>query len=139
MHKRIWVAILLAAFLTGCATTKKGQDIQLQQLQGRISSLEAELQKKEQEISNLEAELNMGQGSSSRKITGGPDTQVTQLSIRQIQKALRNAGLYKGTIDGKMGSQTTQSIREFQKANGLKADGIVGKRTADKLSSYLLE
>ena len=137
MYRRIWVAILLAVFLTGCATTRRGQDVQLQQLQSRISSLEAELQKKEQEISNLEAELNIGQGSSSRRITGGQDTQVTQLSIRQIQKALKNAGLYKGTIDGKMGLQTKEAVKAFQKTNGLKADGIVGKRTADKLSSYL--
>ncbi len=63
-------------------------------------------------------------------------TTVT-LSIRQIQTALKNAGFYKGPIDGKLGTQTKSAIKKFQKAQGLKADGVVGKKTASALSKYL--
>jgi peptidoglycan hydrolase-like protein with peptidoglycan-binding domain len=56
---------------------------------------------------------------------------------KQIQVALQKSGFYKGKIDGKIGPQTKRAIKAFQKANGLEADGIVGKRTAEKLNKYL--
>lgn len=132
MRMKVVIMIFFVMFLAGCATTRKGQDIQAQQLQNRINYLEAELQKKNQEISTLEEALENQQTKRSSK-TG----MVKQMSIRQIQTALKSAGFYKGLVDGQMGPQTKQAIREFQKANGLKGDGIVGKRTAEKLSEYL--
>ncbi|MCM8792068.1 MAG: peptidoglycan-binding protein, partial [Candidatus Omnitrophica bacterium] len=54
-----------------------------------------------------------------------------------IQIALKNAGYNPGEIDGKMGKQTRQAIRAFQKANGLVVDGKVGKRTWSLLREYL--
>lgn len=60
-----------------------------------------------------------------------------ELSAKQIQQALRNAGFYKGAIDGKIGPKTKEAIKAFQKANNLKPDGLVGKRTAKKLNNYL--
>lgn len=56
---------------------------------------------------------------------------------KQIQFALKKAGFDPGPIDGKLGKNTRKAIRQFQKANGLKADGIVGRRTWEKLSKYL--
>lgn len=38
-----------------------------------------------------------------------------------------------GTIDGKFGTKTLAAVRQFQKANGLVVDGIVGKATWSKL------
>ena len=130
-------AIFLVMFLSGCATTRRGQDGQVQQLHNRVTYLEAELQKKDQEISNLEDELEQAQSSSYKQKTEAKDTAALQLSVRQIQTALKNARIYKGAIDGKMGPETKQAIREFQKANGLKSDGIVGRRTVEKLNKYL--
>jgi len=57
--------------------------------------------------------------------------------IKQIQSALKKAGFDPGPIDGKIGKKTKKAIRQFQKANGLKADGIVGKLTWVKLKKYL--
>ncbi len=62
---------------------------------------------------------------------------TAQLSPKQIQRALKNAGYYDGPIDGKIGPKTKAAIIKFQKANGLKADGIVGKRTSAELNRYL--
>ncbi len=56
-----------------------------------------------------------------------------------IQTALRNAGFYAGTIDGKAGVKTKKAITEFQKANGLTADGKVGPKTWGVLSRYLTQ
>ena len=134
MRINVLLVGLLVVFLSGCATTRKTQDSQVQQLRNRINSLEAELQSKDEEISSLENKLQGLKGSDMRKTR---DSAVLHLSLRQIQTALKSAGFYKGPIDGKTGSQTKEAIKAFQKANDLKPDGIVGKRTAEKLSKYL--
>lgn len=60
-----------------------------------------------------------------------------QLNAKQIQRALKNANFYKGEIDGKIGPKTKEAIIKFQKAHGLKADGLVGKKTSTELRNYL--
>jgi peptidoglycan hydrolase-like protein with peptidoglycan-binding domain len=55
----------------------------------------------------------------------------------EIQTALKNAGLYEGNVDGKVGPKTKAAIEEFQKANGLTADGKVGPKTWQALVKYL--
>jgi peptidoglycan hydrolase-like protein with peptidoglycan-binding domain len=134
MRIKILLVGLLVVFLSGCATTRKTQDSQVQQLRNRINSLEAALQSKNEEISSLENKL---QGLKSSDIRKTKDSAVLHLSLRQIQTALKSAGFYKGSIDGKTSPQTKEAIKAFQKANDLKPDGIVGKRTAEKLSRYL--
>ena len=56
---------------------------------------------------------------------------------REIQQALKNAGFYQGSIDGKVGPQTREAIKEFQRANGLHVDGVVGRQTWERLAPYL--
>ncbi len=56
---------------------------------------------------------------------------------RQIQTALKNAGLYNGSIDGKIGPMTKKAVEEFQKMKGLKVDGKVGPMTWGELQKYL--
>ncbi len=49
--------------------------------------------------------------------------------VRQIQKKLRELGLYSGSIDGIYGTGTQRAVRQFQKNCGLSADGIAGPKT----------
>ena len=56
---------------------------------------------------------------------------------QDIQTALKNAGFYAGTVDGKIGPVTKKAIEAFQNANGLQADGKVGPKTWAALSKYL--
>ncbi|PIP19163.1 MAG: hypothetical protein COT38_02880 [Candidatus Omnitrophica bacterium CG08_land_8_20_14_0_20_41_16] len=56
---------------------------------------------------------------------------------KQIQVALQKAGFYKAKIDGKIGPQTKEAIKAFQKAKGLKPDGVAGDQTWDELNKYL--
>lgn len=59
------------------------------------------------------------------------------LSYQQkIQTALKNAGLYNGAIDGKIGPATRKAIETFQKSNNLKVDGKVGPKTWAALEPY---
>lgn len=136
MVGRLLVTGSLMLFLAGCATTGNTVNEQTHAFQQRITALETELEKKNQDISMLESELQRIQES----LPGTADTKnsiAPVLSLRQVQTALKKAGFYKGVIDGKTGPQTKRAIKNFQKANGLKADGIVGKRTALALGSYL--
>ncbi len=55
----------------------------------------------------------------------------------EIQTALKNAGFYTGAIDGKIGPNTKRGITEFQKSQGLTADGKVGPKTWGVLVRYL--
>lgn len=54
--------------------------------------------------------------------------------VEQIQTALKAHG-YNIGVDGKFGSVTDKAVRDFQKKNGLKVDGIVGPKTWAKLQS----
>jgi peptidoglycan hydrolase-like protein with peptidoglycan-binding domain len=38
-----------------------------------------------------------------------------------------------GRVDGYFGTKTLTAVRQYQKANGLTVDGIVGKKTWEKL------
>ncbi len=57
--------------------------------------------------------------------------------VRALQFLLRNRGFYQGKIDGKFGVLTEKAIRKFQRAKGLKADGIVGPQTWPHLLLHL--
>ncbi len=56
---------------------------------------------------------------------------------KDIQQALKNAGVYTGPVDGSIGPKSKKAIRDFQTQSGLSPDGKVGARTWKKLSSYL--
>jgi Putative peptidoglycan binding domain len=58
----------------------------------------------------------------------------SQQDVRQAQEALKNQGHDPGPIDGVMGPQTRQALREFQGANGLKQTGMVDTETKQKLN-----
>ena len=56
---------------------------------------------------------------------------------KQIQAALKNAKLYFGEVDGKIGPLTRKAIEEFQGMKGLKVDGKVGPVTWREMEPYL--
>lgn len=62
---------------------------------------------------------------------------VEGVTASDVQLALTNAGYNPGAIDGKIGKRSIGAIKRFQRAEKLKADGIVGKRTWSRLSNHL--
>jgi len=80
--------------------------------------------------------------SSAVEITGVkleqlPPSGPYKPTTHEIQTALKNAGFYSGTVDGKKGPMTKKAVEDFQKANGLAADGKVGLKTWALLSKHL--
>lgn len=58
------------------------------------------------------------------------------VSAATVQRALKNAGFNPGKIDGKVGERTLAAIRMFQRKEGLKVDGIVGRATWARLQPH---
>lgn len=49
------------------------------------------------------------------------------IDVAVLQQKLKQLNYYSGSIDGIYGPGTVESVRKFQRANGLKVDGIFGR------------
>lgn len=150
------IAALAVLFVfSGCASKTK-QNVRVLQAQvGAITeelvrldeSLQATrsaLQAEESNYQNLQGQLGQ---SKSRISALRQEEEVIrgiyrtpsgfELPSIQIQQALKNAGYYRGSLDGKIGPMTRESIEAFQRDQGLTADGVVGRNTWAKLKGYL--
>lgn len=147
MWKDIKIAVLYAIFfmlilnIIGCATARGGKKLpEIQQLQTRINELEKQVQDKEEEIYDLEDEIGrikVTKAAKPAKRIISAKNKTSARTLKNIQIALKNTGFYKGSIDGKIGRGTRKAIRDFQKANGLAVDGVVGKKTWALLENSL--
>ncbi len=149
-----FLVIVLALTLVGCATGRKVQDLETKVgiLEGRIGMIE-----QRQGIAESQTgESRESVGYLKGKVESIPATPIQtavvgarenegfvygakppKMSKKDIQRALKNANFYDGPIDGVMGRRTKKAIKKFQKAMGLKSDGIIGKGTLEKLTGYL--
>lgn len=50
-------------------------------------------------------------------------------AVREYQQQLKTLGYYTGDVDGSRGPLTKGAVENFQRANGLKVDGVVGPAT----------
>ena len=97
-------------------------------------------QSKRQQLEELAA-LNRQQALyapqvSAPRSTGGNHIRVP-VPARTVQAALKEAGFYNGAIDGKVGKGTIAAISAFQRSQGIKADGIVGRVTWQHLQAFV--
>ena len=75
---------------------------------------------------------------SAARTTPGSSTGTLRLgarneAVKSLQKKLSSAGFNPGRADGTFGPQTQRAVRDFQRSQGLKADGIAGRRTFSAL------
>lgn len=140
----IFALALTVGILSGCQTTQGYKD-QIATLNSRVQTLESTVEQRDREIADLQDQID---ATSEKKSTSSSTTVAADskdhlgiirvgVPVADVQKALQAAGYYSGNIDGKIGPNTIAGIAGFQKANGLKADSIVGAKTWDALKSYL--
>jgi peptidoglycan hydrolase-like protein with peptidoglycan-binding domain len=150
---------ILIIGLSGCATSQlKAQN---EQLSNRVTDLEKSSQAKDAEIVDLQYQVKdlsskvdttqppesnpAAQGSTDQgeaeqqapEVLNSTQIIRVKVSIEKIQRALKAAGVYTGSVDGKLGPGTKEAIIEFQKSHGLKADGVLGHRSWEELKKYL--
>ena len=159
MAIRFLMIAVFAFVLSGCATTSKTSPVN--QLQVQVVEMQQRMEDQEKEIVDLKYEVKEMAGkvadqdadtsSSTYKapvvIKSEPVKAVESKNFdiihvsgvtgRELQKALKGAGVYEGKIDGKIGSRTKAAVVEFQKAHSLKSDGVVGQKTWNELKTYL--
>ena len=128
-----------ALFLSGCATTGKNVTRENDDLKAQIQNLETQLQQKNAEVDSLRKALSSTteEKYAVARANTQQDVATEHPLMKDIQIALKNAGYDPGSTDGKMGKKTRTAIKDFQKANGLDADGKVGKKTWQILAPYL--
>ena len=131
--------------LSGCAGGKTSQA--LNRLQSQVGLLDQRVSQLERaggawQASEVISEpatepvQTVATGAASAAGASKGITVTVKPSTREIQQALKNSGFYRGSLDGKMGPMTRESIKEFQRVHGLKDDGVVGKQTWTQLSTY---
>jgi hypothetical protein len=104
---------------------------------GKDSSIGGTQSKRSAESDTPTTEGRFGDSGKAEK-SSRPMSQASgmgsQQDVRQMQEALKSQGHDPGPIDGVMGPQTRQALREFQGANGLKQTGMVDTETKQKLN-----
>ncbi len=77
----------------------------------------------------IETNGSGGNGLNTKGIGSGNLTEGSKGdNVKLLQQKLKNAG-YNITVDGVFGPMTESIVKQFQKDNGLSADGIVGYNT----------
>lgn len=134
----IILVLALSVYLAGCGKkeTASLEPAQEPLSMESLSTLPAET-KTTLEAKSQETMAQQPVSSSEPKLEALPPSGPYKPPANEIQAALKNAGYYTGQIDGKAGLKTKKAIEEFQKANGLKADGKVGPKTWALLSTHL--
>jgi uncharacterized lipoprotein NlpE involved in copper resistance len=130
----IVLAILVVGYLVGCGKKQEALE-EMQEPMPIEQAGQFGVETKAMPESTTLAE--QGATAAGVKLEPLPPSGPYTPSAKEIQLALKNAGLYGGLIDGKIGPMTKKAIEEFQKANNLKVDGKVGLKTWVVLSSYL--
>jgi len=156
MILRFMIGIALISFSAGCTTTHQPTDVG--RLKIRLAQVEGQLDDQNQEIEDLKSSIDdlsvhvrhislVNKPVSKEKEVKMPSTKqvskpkrqhILRVAVppREVQSALKNAGYYKGTLDGILGAGSKKAIEEFQKDHDLESDGIIGKKTWAELKNY---
>ncbi|MCX5686982.1 MAG: peptidoglycan-binding domain-containing protein [Candidatus Omnitrophica bacterium] len=141
------IAIVAAFFVAGCETVPKkfreevsGISSKVDTLESRVEGVESKQAEVERTTSQQAQALEEIKAEKERVIKTNfearPKHGKSREHMKEIQVCLKNAGFYKGEVDGVKGKGTKRAIKEFQTANGLKSDGKVGPKTWELLSKY---
>ena len=132
------IALIFLSAVVGCAKKEAAtEEMQEPMSMETVSSINATAtqaapQQKAAEVTKVES----AQPQAAQAVPL-PTASFTKPSGQDIQTALKNAGYYSGTVDGKIGPLTKKAIAAFQTANKMQADGKVGPKTWSMLSTYL--
>ena len=143
--KKILLVVLIFAlgfYISGCGKKQQSledmqQPMSMETLASMSTTASSYTEAKTPETSK-EAQAILGPASTGTgKLDPLPPSGPYKPTAVEIQTALKNVGFYSGEIDGKIGPNTKKAIIEFQKSQGLSADGKVGVKTWAALAKFL--
>jgi murein L,D-transpeptidase YcbB/YkuD len=147
MSKKIFLPVIMVTILalatSGCSTARKKTNDEITGIKTRVETLETRVETVEAKQVEVEKAVQTT-ATTAVSEPAWPETNFDVKSsttpvtsdVKQIQKALKNAGYYSGSVDGVKGKNTKRAIKAFQRDHGLTADGVVGSKTWDALSKY---
>ncbi|MBR8839349.1 MAG: peptidoglycan-binding protein [Stigonema ocellatum SAG 48.90 = DSM 106950] len=88
-------------------------------------------------IQHLAPEILKLASADSTHTVGLPTLRLgsTGEEVKLLQTKLKQLGYYNDLIDGLYGDTTNQAVSKFQGAKGLRADGVYGTQTREKLEA----
>ena len=148
--KRFLYAVVVFALIfavAGCGTVPKKYKEEVSSIKSKVDTLETRVGEIESKQAAASEQHVMPEQSPSVEEMKAPQMEKSNISVKprgeksrarmkEIQACLKNAGFYDGAADGLKGRKTRKAIKAFQKANGLRADGVVGKKTWEALEKY---
>jgi peptidoglycan hydrolase-like protein with peptidoglycan-binding domain len=142
-------AVTALFLVSGCSTVPKKVKEEISGLKTKVDTLESRVETVESKQVEVE-KVTTEQAQSLEDIKAEKQRIISKSNVsilpregssrdktRDVQAALKKAGFYDGNIDGIKGEMTKNAIKAFQKANGLRSDGVVGPKTWELLSGYL--
>ena len=142
------VGVLGLFVISGCETVPKKMREDVSGIKDKVNTLETRVDTVESKQADVErataAQSQAIEEMKTVKEVPGARTNVSVKSrgesskerTKDIQSYLKNAGFYGGMVDGVKGTATRKAIKDFQSANGLKPDGVVGPKTWELLCKY---
>ena len=132
-------ALLLGVTLMSCSKKQETlEEMQQPMSPEDLNRLKTETQaNREGNVTSTAAPQATVVSTTETKMEPLPPSGPYKPSAKDIQTALKNAGFYTGTVDGKLGPKSKKAVEAFQKANGLTVDGKVGPKTWVAMSKYL--
>jgi peptidoglycan hydrolase-like protein with peptidoglycan-binding domain len=111
---------------------------------GKVDARTSELLKELKVKQSLVTKVDPGTNALLTDLTIYPDPEIEwdmdlMDGVMNVQRALKNGGYYDGKVDGKVGPRTKKAIKVFQRSRKLTADGVVGRKTLDRLKPLLSE
>ena len=137
MLVRLITVFVMVLFLAGCTCTNGKR---ITSLEDKVSDLEGKIslfEERKNSLQTYEQIETLPSNESTLSSVSESEVTVDSMTKEDIQTALKNAGLYNGAVDGKIGPETRKAIKEFQEANGLEPDGVAGAKTKSALIKYL--
>gem|GEM_PF-1713472 len=134
MLRRYLMILFLVLPIAGCAglseTGETGKRIDV--LEKKVVVLDERQTITEDRLTENEKKITAPQAAVREAPREKKKTAIS-MSRKKIQGILRDAGYYRGPIDGKMGKKTKKALKDFQTDNGLSPDGIAGPATKEAL------
>jgi peptidoglycan hydrolase-like protein with peptidoglycan-binding domain len=131
------VMVVVFAALSGCGKKQEMEELQPITMES-LSTVSGSTQTAPELKSQETRVLSTGVVAQTKEVLPLPPQGPYKPTGIEIQTALKHAGFYTGSIDGKIGPKSKKAIEDFQSAKGLKVDGKIGLKTWEALGKYLI-